>query len=258
MSLTINTRLLGQGNTVHINRISESLFRSIEKLSSGLAINRASDNPAGLVVSEQLRSRVASLNQEIENTTNLIHKYQTASANVGEMRSQLTELRTMAVGAANAGGNSESSQSAWSMVGEHVVSQYNRTAELATYNGVNLLDGSEGSVASVSMLEGVDLSSAEAAEQSIAVIDEAMAELDAIQSEMGAIQKNELEARRSTLEITSQNLQAAESLLRDTDYAKEYANSIASVIQLRAAVAMTAHSYVQASSILSLLETRVL
>jgi flagellin len=252
MGLSIRTNSFGLSLTANINRNMMSLLSSMAKLSSGFRINSAADDPAGLVVSEQLRSRIGSLNQEIANTSNLIRKYETASSTVAEMRSELTELRSMAVGAANAGGNDDASQAAFAMVGEHLVQQFNRTAELATYNNSNLLDGAEGSVATVTKLEGVDFSTPEAAEASLAVIDEAAAELDSVQGELGATQKNELEARHRTLENTVQNLSAAESMLRDTDYAKEYSNTVASMIRLKANVAVAAHAYVKSALVLSL------
>ncbi len=256
MGLTINTNLSAMYGSIFASRNSRRLMSVFEKLSSGLAINRASDNPAGLVISEQLRSRIASLNQEIENTSALINKYETASSTVMEMRSHLTEMRTLAVAASNEGANDESAQAAYQTMADHLVSTYNRTLDLATFNGSPLLDGSEGAVADVSELENLDFSSAEAAAASVATIDQAIAELDSVQGELGAVQANELESRRNSLEITSQNLQAAESMLRDADYAREYSNAVASMIQLRASVAMMAHSYVRADSILSMLEAR--
>lgn len=256
MGLTINTNLSAMYNSLFAGRHAGNLVRSLERLSSGLAINRASDDPAGLVISEQLRSRVASLNQEIENTSALMNKYQTASSTVMEMRSHLTEMRTLAIAASNEGVNDEAAQAAYQTTANHLVSTYNRTLDLATYNGAPLLDGSEGSVAEVAELENLDVSSAEAAAASVEQIDEAIAELDSVQSELGAVQAIELESRRKSLEVTSQNLQAAESMLRDTDYAREYSSAVASIIQLRASVAMLAHSYVQADTILSMLEAR--
>ena len=230
-----------------------SLMNPLEKLASGLSINRASDGPAALVISEQLRSQIGSLNQEIENTSAMIGKYETASSFVSEIRSKLTELRTLAIGAANEGGNSESAQAAYATTADYIVSSYNHIVETAEYNGMNLLDGSEGSLAEVSELEGVDLSSAESAEESITVIDAAINELDAAQADLGATQKNELEAHRATLEVTVQNLQAAESVLRDTDYAQVYSTFIGEMIKFQASAALFAHSHMSANTVLSLL-----
>ncbi len=232
-----------------------SLMSPLEKLASGLSINRASDGPAALVISEQLRSQIASLNQEIENTSAMIGKYETASSYVGELRSKLTELRSLAIGAANEGGNSESAQAAYASTAAYIVSSYNRVLETAEYNGMNLLDGSEGSLADVSRLEGIDLSSAESAEESIAVIDAAISELDNVQIDLGATQKNELEAHRATLQVTVENLQAAESVLRDTDYAQVYSTFIGEMIKLQASAALFAHSHISANTVLGLLGT---
>jgi flagellin len=228
----------------------------MERLSSGLRINRASDDPAGLVISEKFRSQIASLNQEIENTTHLIGKYETGSSTVMEMRSQLTELRTLAVGAANEGFNDEASQAAFAQASGYIVRSFNATADSAVYNGSNMLDGSEGSLACVSKLENVDLSSAEGAQASLAVIDEAIAELDSVQVELGATQKNDLEARRSTLQITAQNLQAAESQLRDVDYALEVATMVGEMIKVQSSLALMSHTKIQANMVLNMLGTK--
>ena len=116
-----------------------SLMSPLEKLASGLSINRASDGPAALVISEQLRTQIASLNQEIENTSAMIGKYETASSFVSEIRSKLTELRTLAIGAANEGGNSESAQAAYAATADYIVSSHNHVLETAEYNGMSLL-----------------------------------------------------------------------------------------------------------------------
>lgn len=233
-----------------------SLSRAMARLSSGMKINSASDDPAGLVISERFRAQIASLNQEIENTTHLINKYETGSSTVMEMRSQLTELRSLAVSAANEGFNDETSQAALDRAADNIVDNFNRTADGAVYNGTNLFDGSEGSLANVAKLENVDLSSAEAAEASLALIDEKIAELDSVQIDLGATQKNALESRRSSLQITAQNLQAAESLLRDTDYAIEVVNMVREMIRLDASVALLSHTNIGANSVLKLLSSQ--
>jgi len=121
MALTINVNLaaldVAEGSSENYAR----LFRTMERLTSGLMIYRASDDPAGLVISEQLRAQIGSLNQEIENTTALINKYHTASSTVGELRRQATELRALAVGAANEGANNEASQLALSRAADYIV-----------------------------------------------------------------------------------------------------------------------------------------
>ncbi len=229
-----------------INRSSKSLFSSMEKLSSGLKINRASDNPAGLVISEQLRAQIASLGQEIKNIDANMNKYATADAMVGVMRDQLVDMRAMAVGAANTAFNSPEAQIAYQRSGELLAESYNRQIENAEYNGSKLFGGSEGSVANI------DFSTADTVEASIVKIDKAMAQLDTVQIEIGAKQKNEFEAMRASKMVTRENLIAAESSLRDTDFGSEFINMVKSSLQMKVGLALMAHSKINAQTILKM------
>ena len=229
-----------------INRSSKSLFSSMEKLSSGLKINRASDNPAGLVISEQLRAQIASLGQEIKNIDANMNKYATADAMVGVMRDQLVDMRAMAVGAANTAFNSPEAQIAYQRSGELLAESYNRQIENAEYNGSKLFDGSEGSVANI------DFSTADTVEASIVKIDKAMAQLDTVQIEIGAKQKNEFEAMRASKMVTRENLIAAESSLRDTDFGSEFINMVKSSLQMKVGLALMAHSRINAQTVLKI------
>ncbi len=253
MGITIRFNL---GSSLISNSLSAnylSLMKPLERLSSGLSINRASDGPAALAISEQLRTQIASLNQEIENTSTMIGKYETGSSYVSELRSKLTELRSLAVGAANEGGNSESAQVAYAATSDYILSNYNNVIDTAEYNGMNLLDGSEGSLAKVDQLEGIDLSSAESAQESIAVIDSAIEGLDEVQVDLGATQRYELEAHHASLQVTLQNLEAAQSQLRDTDYAQEYSTFLGEMIKFQANAALLAHWSISANTVLNLL-----
>ncbi len=252
MSLRINY-VSGSDNGLRaLNSSYRSLMKSMQKLSTGLRINQASDNPAGLVISERMRSQIASLNQKISNTSLTIKKYETADSAVGQLRSVLTDVRTMALGAANSGFNDSSVQSAYNQAAGDAVSTYNRMINDASFNNANLLDGSEGSLADVSQLSGIDLSSPEQAKQSLEAIDQAMAELDATQVSIGSTQKNELERSRSNMEITVQNLTAAESTIRDTDIPFEIAVMLRNQIQIQAGMSMLAHANFEQRSVLKL------
>lgn len=236
-----------------VNKSQKSMFLSLERLSTGLRINRASDNPAGLIISEKLRTQIASLTQEIENASAQISRYETASSAVSGLRSMLTELRTLAINAANEGGNSEAAQAAIATTADHLVASYNRNIETATFNGSNLIDGSARSVADVDQLTEIDLSTAQLAEEALAKIDEAIAAVDDTQINLGATIKNDLESRRASLEVTRSNLEAAESQIRDTDMALEISNFIALRIRNQAAWAMLAQLNVSSQSVISLI-----
>jgi len=236
------------------NHAYARLARSLERLSTGLRINSGADDPAGIVISENLRSQIASLSQEIDNISGLVSKYTTADSGIGELRSYLHEMRSLALGAANAGGNSEVQQQAYHNSAVALAEAYNNTIEKAQFNGSNLLDGSDGAVATVAAISGIDLSSAGSAENSIAIIDAAMANLDFAQARIGSTQKYDLEARQRSLEVTRQNLIAAESQIRDADFANHYSISIGESIRLQSTLALLAHSSLGAQSVLKLLE----
>ena len=235
----------GQYISLFTNRHLWNMYNSLGRLSSGLRLNSAADGPAQLVISERLRTQIGSLTQEIENRTALIGKYQSASSTLQELRSQLTDLRSLAVSAANEGGNDESAQAAYATVGDLIAGSYNRTIETAEYNGSNLIDGSEGAVATASELEGIDLSSAESAQASITLIDEAIEGLDEQIIEVGA----------TALVLMTVFGLTAESQIRDTDYALEFSNFVRESLQARASLAMMVHNRVNAEMILGLLRS---
>ena len=255
MGLSINY-LQGSSNiALFTNQLWLLMNKSMSALSSGWRINTAADGPAELVISEQLRAQIAGMSQQIENTNAQIYKYQTASSTLSEVRSQLTDLRTLAVGAANEGGNDEAAQAAYAGSADYLVEAINNTVAYAEYNGFALFDGSEGSLASLSPIEGVDLSSAEAASASMEVIDEAIASVDGAIVDVGATQANELESQVATYYTTRQNLIAAESQIRDTDYLMEYSNLISESIRLQASLAMMSQGWMSAETILNIFQS---
>jgi len=254
MDFRINTNLASNIAVLGTNRNLASLYKSLEKLSSGRRINSAADDPAGLVITEQLQSQIAGLSQEIENVNANIYKYQSVSGTVMQMREQLTEMRSLALGAANAAFNDESAQRAYDNAAQSLASTYNLTAASAEYNGAKMLDGSEGSLASVTELSSIDLSTPEAAVGSLEEIDRAIAELDEITIDLGSTQKYDLEGRLSSLEIRRQNLTAAESSIGDTDYASEISNMIRSLIGTKASMAVLSHSFLTAQTVIGLMD----
>jgi|GEM_PF-773469 len=253
MAISIRTDLGSSITVFGLNRNLNDTYAALERLATGKRINHAKDDPAGLVISKQLQSQIASLNQEIENLSANIGKYQTVSASVMELRDDLTELRSLAVGAANSAYNDEDVQAAYATAAESIVNSYNRTIANAHYNGMPTLDGSEGSLASVTELPDIDLSSAEAAVASLEKIDTAASELDQIMIDLGATQRHDLESRRQSLEVTRQNLQAAESAITDADYAMEMSRFTAGLIRTQTSLALLGHSFMTHKGTLSLL-----
>lgn len=227
--------------------------RAMAQLASGLRINTAADDPAGLVISEHLRAQIAGLNQEIKNVSATINKYQTVSDSVMEIRGQLTELRSLAVGAANEATNSETAQEAYQTAADAIVASVNDTITTAEYNGRNTLDGSAASLVDLGAMAAVDFSSAESVELSIGEIDQMIQAVDESLVELGAVQKNELESSLRSLEQTRENMIASELQLRDVDFGEALSAFVAGMIQEKASLAMVAHSRISAETVLSLL-----
>src|SRR3982751_5530782 len=105
MSLRINTNVTALNALRNLDQTSSSVSKSIERLSSGLRINNASDDPAGLIISEGLRSQIDGLNQAISNSQDANNLIKTAEGGLTEVNSLLRSIRTLAVHAANTGAN---------------------------------------------------------------------------------------------------------------------------------------------------------
>lgn len=253
MALTISSNLSGISIAISSNQHLLNAYKSMQKLSSGFRINSAADGPAELVISEQLRAQIAGLTQKIENAQATIGKYQTASSYTTELRSQLTELQRLAVGAANTGVNDEAAQAAYAASAEQIVARFNELVTTAEYNGHKLFDGSEGSLGTIAELEGVDFSSADSVEQSIAAIDSAVNNVNEVMVDTAAYQNYQLESSIRSMEVTRQNLIASESTIRDTDYLSEFTNFVRESIQAKASLALLAHSRVNAQILLGFL-----
>jgi len=254
MGFGFNNNIFTINLGINLARNSLKIYRSMEKLASGFAINSAADNPAGLVISEQMRSRIASLNKEIEIVSNQINKYQTADSALLQERSKLTELRSLVVAAANEGGIDASARAAYQAEADNIVSSYNLIRESTQFGKQYLLDGSAGSVVNVNQLNSFDLSNTQSAEEAINEIDYEISQLDAQIIHVGATQKHGLESRLTNLRVESQNLTAAESHIRDLDYSFEISNFIKNQLLLKANISLFAHSTITSNSVLSLLE----
>ena len=237
----------------NVKRNSWAMAKSMEKLASGLAINKAADNPAGLVISEQMRTQMASLNQKIENVSNRINKYNTADSTLLQMRGQLTQMRSLAVAAANEGAVDENMRQAYQSEVDNITGSYNQIRENSTFASQALLDGSEGSVTNVSQMPSIDLSSAEASREAINRIDQEIQRLDSTITEVGAYEKHNLQSTLSNLRVESQNLTAAESSIRDIDYAKEFTNFLKNKMLFNSGISMMAHTGSSPQALLSIM-----
>ena len=144
MALTITNNVSSLIAQHNVSRTNMSLKQSLERLSSGFKINRGSDGPAALVISEKQRLQIAGLNTAIDNTEKAVSLVQTAEGALSEINSLLTKVRSLAIDSANAGVNDEDSFEANQREIDNALDTINRIAENTQFGTKKLLDGSSG------------------------------------------------------------------------------------------------------------------
>ncbi|MFP6762590.1 MAG: flagellin [Planctomycetaceae bacterium] len=144
MGLSVNTNVASLTAQHNLNRTSSALNKSIERLSSGLKINRGADGPAGLVISEKNRAQIAGLNAAIENASKAVSVVQTAEGALNEVNSLLTRVRSLAIDSANTGVNDADALAANQAEITNALDTINRIANNTQFGERSLLDGSAG------------------------------------------------------------------------------------------------------------------
>lgn len=247
MGFRINTNVNSIAAQRTLGNNTNDMSNSLAKLSSGSRINRAADDAAGLAISEKLRSQIVSTKQAERNANDGISMIQTAEGGLNEVSNILTRLRELSVQAASDTiGDSERQFS--NMEYQNLKEEIQRIAQVTEFNGKSLLDGSgsqydlqigihndafedrlsynaEVTNASVSALgvANLDVGSQEGARESLERLDDAIQSISGQRAELGAIQ-NRLTSTIQNLQVSSENQEAANSRIRDTDYAAETAN----------------------------------
>jgi flagellin len=145
MGMQINTNVSALNSYRNLSNTQNDLSKSLEKLSSGLRINRAADDAAGLAISEGLRSQVGGLKVAARNAQDGISVIQTAEGGLTETHSILQRLRDLAVQSGNDSNNTKSREAITTEANE-LVSELDRISKTTNFNGTNLLDGSKGSL----------------------------------------------------------------------------------------------------------------
>ena len=247
----INTR-----NQLYITNTAAG--KSMEKLSSGKRINRAADDAAGLSISEKMRAQIRGLNQAARNAQDGISLIQTAEGALDEVSNMLVRLKELAVQKANGTYNNDDKSNLnleMDSLGDEIDNIFTSTK----FNGFTVLttsakivisdDGSTSLTIEKTTTTGiVGLSSA----SSVGKIEEAIKNVNKARATYGAKQ-NRLESTVRNLKTTAENLQAAESRIRDTDMAEEMSNFTKYSILIQAGTAMLAQANMAPQSVLSLL-----
>ncbi len=144
MALTIANNVTSLTAQNNLGRSNMALRRSLERLSSGLKINRGADGPAALVISEKQRTQIAGLNTAIDNTEKAVSLVQTAEGALNEINSLLVKVRSLAIDSANAGVNDDESFAANQAEIDNALDTINRIANNTQFGTKKLLDGSAG------------------------------------------------------------------------------------------------------------------
>jgi len=224
-----------------------------EQMSTGLRINRASDDPAGLIASEQLRSEIVALEGQMAGARRAIHRTATADGALGQAQSLLVEIRGALTTVANSGGMSDEEVAANQLLVDEAISSINRIAGGTEFNGEPLLDGTDGFSVFASDLGDAatgyldtlvsggtnDLAGGNFAEAAEVVV-AAISQVSVQRGRLGAEQVSGLETQLRALENTRINVMEAESMIRDTDYAVTMAENVRAQILEEACLSVLA------------------
>ena len=166
MSVRINTNIEALNAQRNLSATAATFAKSVEKLSSGLRINRAADDSAGLAISEKLKAQVTGLNQAQRNAQDGVSMVQTAEGALNEVHSMLQRIRELSVEAANSTLSSSDSQSVATEI-TSLRAEIDRIANATTFNGQNLLTGAlsvtQNTAATGSLAVGTTLNTGHAA-----------------------------------------------------------------------------------------------
>lgn len=275
MSSLYANRTLGVSN--------DQLMGNIEKLSSGQRINKAGDDASGLAVSEKMRSQIRGLNQANRNIQNGVSFIQATEGYLQETTDILQRIRELAVQSAN-GIYSDEDRMQIQVEVSQLVAEVDRIASQAQFNGMNMLTGSFaqnsdrimqfqiganvdqnervyigtmtaqalGLKGAQGSEEGIGIATPDTANMAIATVDEALKSVSKQRADLGAYQ-NRFEMAANGVNVAAENLQAAESRIRDTDMASEMVEYTKNQILTQSGTAMLAQANSQSQNVLALL-----
>jgi flagellin len=279
MALTVNTNIASLIAQKNLNNTNNTLTKSIERLSTGLRINRAADDAAGLALSTTLKAQIRSINQAARNANDAVSLLQTAESALGEMGNITLRMRELAEQAANEVlGDTERGY----LNDEYLAlkSEINRISDVTEFAGKKLLDGTisgtgvnfqvgfqntandrlnvamadtDAEALGLNTAGAADIATAESAQSALSVIDvSAIAVLSDRRGDIGAVQ-NRLEYTISNLAAAAENFSAANSRIEDADFAAETAIYVKNQILVQAGTAVLAQANILPQAALTLL-----
>ncbi|MGQ9755920.1 MAG: flagellin N-terminal helical domain-containing protein [Desulfotomaculales bacterium] len=269
--MIINHNIMALNAWRGLSQTNSALSKSLEKLSSGMRINRAADDAAGLAISEKMRGQIRGLNQAVRNAQDGISLLQTAEGALNETHSILQRMRELAVQAANDSYTNADRAQIQQEVNQ-LIGEVNRIANNTEFNTQKLLTGSfsgklihiganSGQTLSISIgsmtagklgVSGLSVSTQTKANSAITKVNSAINTVSTQRSKLGAIQ-NRLEHTIANLGVAAENLTAAESRIRDVDMAQEMMQFTRNQILVQAGTVMLAQANMAPQAVLRLL-----
>jgi flagellin len=276
MGFRINTNVASLQAQNSLNKVNKESQESFSKLSSGTRITKASDDAAGLAISEKLKAEIRSTHQANRNANDGISMVQVAEGGLNETSSILVRMRELSIqSASDTVGDVERGMS--NMEYQQLKQEMDRISKVTEYNGTKLLDGSgekkefqigtgadefedrigfdpgqlNSSIGEMGV-EGIDVSTKEGAQESLASLDGAIEKVSGQRAVLGAIQ-NRLTSTSNNLQVSAENMSAANSRIRDVDYAEETAKQARNQILTAAGTSVLAQANMSGQSALKLI-----
>ena len=275
MGLRVNSNIASLNAQRSLSATTERLQANFRRLSTGLRISTASDDAAGLAISERFRAQIRSTNQAIRNAQDGISLTQTGEGSLNEVSAILIRMRELAIQSSN-GTVSAADRTTLNQEFTDLINEIDRIAQSTQFNGVNLLDGTGSTItfqvgtgttsgidtiqlttsntlASTLGLSTLDIGSTSLPTIAISALDGAINSVSRIRGQFGAAQ-NRLSTTIANLQIQSENLSAAESRIRDVDVAVETSSLTRNSILQQAAISILAQANTQPQAALQLLQ----
>jgi len=280
MIINHNLSAMFANRQVKFNEVD--LNKDIEKLATGMRINRGGDDASGLAVSEKMRSQIRGLNQAGRNIASAVSFIQTTEGYLSETQDIMHRIRELAVQSANGIYTDEDRMQIQVEVSQ-LVDEVNRIASHAQFNGLNMLTGrfanpARGGTVTGEMffqiganmdqrkqvfigtmtagalgLRGISISTPDKANSVIGAVDNALRLVSKQRADLGAYQ-NRFEMAARGVAVAAENQQAAESLIRDTDIAQQMVSYTKNQILMQTSTAMLAQANLKPRSVLQLLQ----
>jgi flagellin len=277
MPQIINTNILSMTAQSNLNKTQSSLATSVQRLSSGLRINSAMDDPAGLAIAQRMGSQVSGMQVAVRNSNDAISLAQVADGTLGTVSNMLQQMRDLAVQAAN-GTNGSGDLANLQTEFNSLSTEINRELSQTTFNGIAILGSGAGSttyqvganasqaitltttnMASASAVTTVTNSTSaiatggSTASSMITSIDSALSSINTERANYGSAEA-EFQGVIANLQTGITNQAAAQSRIQDADYAQETASLTRAQILQQAGTAMLAQANALPQSVLSLLK----